>query len=268
MQPSCPKFDYVFNPMIKACEDDNYKVVKFLIKYNNNINTIETDNTPFHIMCSKEYTRKRLKIIKLMLNNEANLNDIPNKYGYYPLHLACLKNNISLVKLLIIYGSDVNIESVNLKITPLYIAAKINSKIMKVLLQNKASVYTKNINGDFVFESSIFNIKSMHLLLKHDMYLNYNDDFLLHRVIIHYYKNYFNNKNKKNYISAIMLLLDIGADEHLKNTDNESAYELALRLNNNIDLEWLLTLFDNYRKSIMYITKRYINNKLHVKKNN
>ena len=129
-------------------------------------------NTPLHIACYK----KSLNIIKLLLGSKCSTN-IPNKKretaqdiplsedGDHLLHIACQWGDVNIMKHLIIEeNSDINLRNYSWN-TPLHIACyKKSLHIIKLLLERKCSTNIPNKKGETA----------------HDIPLNEDGDCLLH----------------------------------------------------------------------------------------
>ena len=88
-----------------------------------------------------------IEIVELLLKNGANVNDSHNS-GMTTLMYAIKLKNARIVKLLV--DNKVNINQVTVKngVTPLIYAVKLGEEeIIDILLKNKADVYAIDING-------------------------------------------------------------------------------------------------------------------------
>ena len=71
-----------------------------------------------------------------------------NNSGRTPLHLACERDDLELVKMLVKAGADVNARDNNGDIS-LHLACKTNDlKLVQVLIEKGSDVNRKNNNGD------------------------------------------------------------------------------------------------------------------------
>nr|CAG4709126.1 unnamed protein product [Naegleria fowleri] len=83
----------------------------------------------------------QVEAAKLLLKHGANVNAQDQNNGWTALHLACKKNSVEMVKLLVENKAELNITTRDeLKQTPLHLAAHLSSlEIVKCLLDNGAN---------------------------------------------------------------------------------------------------------------------------------
>ncbi len=126
-----------------------------------------------------------------MLKNGANPNSYDLTSKLSPLHVASENNNVSIVKLLIKYGADVNIYANTLYLnTPLHIAAlNDSSEVVTILLENGANI---NIYNDYTIGKTPLHLAVMN-----------------------------------NSINSIKILLDKGADTNIKDNEGNTPIDLA-----------------------------------------
>ncbi|XP_053593933.1 ankyrin-2-like [Microplitis demolitor] len=150
------------------------------------------------------------KIIKLLIKNGAHLESVsngPTKYGYTPLHLACLNNKIECVKVLLKYGASVTPKSVNAH-HPIHTAVFKNYvEIAALLLNHGADVNLR-------FDNTFFYNEWDESIYWKDMDLT-----LLHCSIA------------RKYEEMTALLLEHGADIHLKTRSNKTSLMHAVEAN-------------------------------------
>ena len=125
---------------------------------------------------SSYYGREKMtqNLIKLF-NPSAELINGETKEGYTPLHLACLKGHINVIKILLFSKDiDVNIKSEK-EGTPLHIACeKNNMQIVSILVSYKADLNIRNSKEKLPIElTTDENIKK---ILKKAMLYNKEDD--------------------------------------------------------------------------------------------
>lgn len=89
-------------PLYWACKNNNFELVKILIKYGakKSINTIN---------CSPllaAYENENKQIMKYLLENGADINQKVDKDGYSIIRYACIDQNIRMVKFIIENGCD------------------------------------------------------------------------------------------------------------------------------------------------------------------
>lgn len=101
-------------------------------------------NTPLHVCCQNG----NLTLIKLLVSKGAEIN-LENQFGNTPVHAACLKGDLACVSFLLDNGSTV--DSVNhLKSTPLHFACyndKQNLELVKYLMSRGASITAEDSEG-------------------------------------------------------------------------------------------------------------------------
>ena len=79
------------------------KSIKLLIKNGVSLNRVDIDGTPLHDACQKS----AIPVIKVLIEAGANIN-AHNRSGNTPLHIAVNANNIEALKLLAKAGVDLN----------------------------------------------------------------------------------------------------------------------------------------------------------------
>jgi len=137
-----------------AAYNGNTAVVRLLCQeygVNVNCNTSETvevlankGKTPLEWAARKGHT----EVIKVLLNNKADVNVSRPTDGVTPLYIAAQNGHTEVVKLLLANKVDVN-ASMNEGATPLYIAAQNgHTEVVKLLLANKADVNASRANGE------------------------------------------------------------------------------------------------------------------------
>ena len=164
--------------------------VQNIINKKNNWNAL-------HYSCY--YGQKEITAFLLTYNYRNNsIHDLINsltKENYTPLHIACYKCKAYIVKILLLYFKDIEINLINNKgETPLHIACKKNSmKIVSMLIASKANLFIKDKNNKKPIELTTDNnikkllVKSMVKSpnFKNEDLNNINIDISLYK------KNYF-----------------------------------------------------------------------------
>ena len=138
-----PKGNNMITPLLSAITIQNLDISEILIKGGFNINdTTDINFSPLHF--ASYYNLP--KIVKLLLEKNANLHLKTKKEGEIPLHLACRKGNFEIVKLLLKdhYYID-QIKSDNK--TSLHLASMTSSLCTQILIKNNASIILKDNNG-------------------------------------------------------------------------------------------------------------------------
>ena len=123
------RFD--LSPLHHACKEHLVEHVRELIKRGADTNIDLRDGMPLHMATSME-------IVKLLLDNGARVNNA-SKCGYSPLHSACGRDNLGIVKEMLDRGADLNAGTAVSRATPLHRAcANGNLDIVKELLDRGA----------------------------------------------------------------------------------------------------------------------------------
>ncbi|CAC5366874.1 unnamed protein product [Mytilus coruscus] len=122
------------SPLFVACQENHVEIAKLLLDNNADTNKcMDAESTLDFITCQTQH--KETDKIKL-----DKLKDKCKDNGASPLFIACLNNNIEIVKLLLDNMTDIN-KCIGDGMTPLYIACSCNRiEIVKMLLYNKADV--------------------------------------------------------------------------------------------------------------------------------
>lgn len=125
-------------------------------------------------------------LINLFINNK-NINiNIKNEYGQTPLHTACNRGKLNIVKKLIKFGANINaIDNDNNNV--LSILSNNKYEIIKILLDNKFNIDTIDKNGNTLLLNAI----------------DYKDDTLI-KLLSNYNPNlHIRNKNNKSVFEFI-----------------------------------------------------------------
>ncbi|NWI63121.1 ANK1 protein, partial [Todus mexicanus] len=94
--------------------------------------------TPLHIACKKNHIR----VMELLLKTGASI-DAVTESGLTPLHVAAFMGHLPIVKTLLQRGASPNVSNVKVE-TPLHMAARAgHTDVAKYLLQNKAKANAK-----------------------------------------------------------------------------------------------------------------------------
>ena len=130
-------------PLHAASEENHVSIVECLIAARAHLNVQEnTGRTPLLIACAEQH----LDVVRTLLKAEADP-DIPiQSEGVTALYVAFLNNDIPLLKLLIRYNADPNIQDPN-GMTVLHEASACGNLAMATLLL-KAGAYTHLFSGD------------------------------------------------------------------------------------------------------------------------
>ncbi|CAC5356321.1 unnamed protein product [Mytilus coruscus] len=117
-------------PLHLACSKGNAAVAKILIKFNAEVNQMDTNKiTPFMLACSSDTCINK-----------------PNGKGYTPFYLAISSGQHEIAKTIIKYGADPNYQNDD-GLTPLHIACETNKfEIVKTLLEQYQVEFNKEDN--------------------------------------------------------------------------------------------------------------------------
>ena len=108
--------------LIQAASEGDCSDVQALLERGVNANAKTSHGwTPLHKAC----WRRRLAVIKLLIEKGADVN-VKAKNGETPLHEACLDGSLDVVKILIENGADPNSKDVQNGETPLHWASERN----------------------------------------------------------------------------------------------------------------------------------------------
>ena len=87
------------------------------------------------------------KVKRLISDPKVDIN-AKNKDGYKPLHRAVIQNDLEMIRLLIENGADVNSKEDKYGATPLIVAAQLDHpEIAKLLIENGADINVKDYKG-------------------------------------------------------------------------------------------------------------------------
>lgn len=160
------KKDYC-SPLHFAVICNNLKIAELLISKGAYINSWNKNReTPLYTACAMA----KIDMIKLLLNNKAEINKRMSLSGWTPLMIAIIKKKcLKCVKLLVEKGADVNFSD-NLNASPLFWAAYSKSpEIVQFLISKNVNV---NQITTYSNETALYvatekeNIKIVELLLK------------------------------------------------------------------------------------------------------
>ena len=159
----------------KVVQFNEYIYINDFIQENMSVLTNkETGWNALHYSCFYGREKMTQNLIKLYNPSKELINGL-TKEGYTPLHLACIKGHINVIKILLFLKDiDVNIKN-DKEGTPLHIACqKNNMQIVSILVSYKADLSIKNSKDKLPIElTKDENIKK---ILKKAMLYNKEDD--------------------------------------------------------------------------------------------
>lgn len=171
--------------------------------------------------------------VKKLIKKDANVNS-KDIFGFSALTLAC-SGDIKIVKLLIKNGANVNPDYSGL--TPLMAASSFGDiKIVKLLIQNGADINIDNEGYTALFEAvraGNYNIVYFLISLNADINsIEYSSGFSI-----------LMSASQEGYLKIVKLLIDKGANIHLRDKNNKNALDYAIKAYNQYksveDLEWI-----------------------------
>ena len=142
-------------PLHSACFHGRLKIVNLLLHHDSQKNVADIKGwTPLHL-CSQE---NNLEVVKVLIRSKPRTDvNIQAQNGSAPIHLACIKGNISVVQHLLDNKANVNIEDNNFW-TPLSIACRLGFKeIVDLLIARGANATAKIKGGRNVLHVVAFN---------------------------------------------------------------------------------------------------------------
>jgi ankyrin repeat protein len=169
-----------------------------------------------------------IELVKMLVNAGANINHY-NKHMYTPLTYAVCNHGPDLIELLINLGSDVNFKVPNedqlvgkTKFALHIAVCKKDVRIMQVLLNAGADVNRENINADDESEGTALHIVAMGGLnnLFKDIYTNARFAQLQQQFL-------------QEYLEKANILVNAGADKTIKDHKGHTAYDIAIKWENN-----------------------------------
>jgi len=163
--------------------------------HNNDYSAVDNkDRNIVHIAIEARHSA----LIPMLLGLNNALASMHTHTGAYPLHMAAMTNNLVAMQSLCEAGAKVNVTDKDYS-SPLHWAAKWGHiEAMKFLLQQGAKVNTANWDRD----------TAAHVVIKNHL-------------------SYVSNNEEKKLQAALTLLLEYGADFHIKNKRSHNVFETA-----------------------------------------
>lgn len=203
----------VYAIALEAVKNSNEQLLKeiilksnFILLKNHYKSELGTESSLLHIAVKKGNTQ----IMKLLLEHVLDkkllnviINDFDNLFKIRPLHVAIINKNYDALNMLLEYGADFSwcitqdglFPEETLMLTPLYLAVRSNSKQIVERLLELGNININEECNDFCMQET--NYYPLHLAAK--------------------------NGN----VEIIKLLLGAGAKKYLKNSNNETAADVA-----------------------------------------
>lgn len=195
------------------------EVVKLLLEHGAEINAKQQSGiTPLHYSIGEGYT----EVATLLLEHGADVN-AKQKNGITPLHIASLKGHIKALKFLLEKGAEVNAREEQ-GLTALHAAAsKGDAEAISLLIEKRADVNAKDEKGSTPLHLAAFNghIQALKLLLFFNKDVDVNAQNEDGSTPLHMVSRY--------NIEVVELLLELNADISLKNKENDTPLDIALK---------------------------------------
>ena len=135
-----------FTSLYRAVRSDSIKIVDILLKNGAKPSIDIIDTSQFYSCLHLAVLNKSNTIIKLLIDNGANIN-IKDSKSQTPLHHAVSQGSLEIVKLLIKSGADISSKTINGQ-TPLHFAVSQGSlEIVKLLIESGANISLTNNYG-------------------------------------------------------------------------------------------------------------------------
>ena len=203
---------YIFTKLIFFC----FRSIIFLLENHgadpNRINQ-HFKIAPIHYICGFDNVCFAEKVTKVFLKYKANPNLLSEEEGLTPLHIACIWGKPSLVKLLLIYGADLDIECSEGKTPDKYAATENSCQVSEVIkafvLEQRKSIEKKHIQS----------LKERNL--KHVNYNNDKDDTFIANIFHHY------ETSQKNSIASLESDENDQGEKHVETCPQTNFLELT-----------------------------------------
>ena len=133
----------------KAVKDGEVaKVKEYLEKDKSLVNAIDSSNGINETALGIVTFAGNKELTELLIKNGANVN-FQDAFGVAPIHGAARTNKLDVVKVLLDNKADVNLPTTTGKETPLHYAARFNNPdIVKFLIEKGAKKDTKDVSGN------------------------------------------------------------------------------------------------------------------------
>ena len=179
------------SPLISAVINHNTEMVKLLLEYDADPNLSDTQNwTPIMIAIANNENKlnnipqDNMEMIKLLIENKADINQV-NDNGYTPMIISAMNGEMNIMRLLVDNGASVNDkdkEDITVFAHGLMFAGR-NSKSEECNLKNEMIDFLIE-NGADIHRSNINN-QSALFLAAHNGYLDMVKYCVEHKMNIH-----------------------------------------------------------------------------------
>lgn len=227
----------------------NLKDIQYIIEQKADINSVNNvEYSAIHYLCSRtNYSEESINILKELLSAGCKLDNITDdNYKTHPLYLACISNNVDIVKYLISIQKELSETIINILIK--LISNSSNLELIDCIL----SIDEKNITNKNTFtilkKACVKNNTELFKLLINkgiDIKLDSNEDgyYLIHTAC------------KNNNIEMVRLLIENKVDINANSLDNEKPLHIACRSASGEIVKLLLN--NNAQVNVMDYNDRY-----------
>lgn len=205
-------------PLIKAIKNHHFSTVKTLIFYNVTIN-----QPPYYGTALMQAIKiNNHKVVELLLQNGADVNQTGGLDGETPLCLAAERADAEIIKLLLAYGAIIDKPSITFGLTPLWIVSR-NGYItlVEMFISHGADVNKTSLNG----------ITPLWIAAYHG-YTKIINTLLLHKADVNLANDHGETPiwcaAQRGHRAAVELLLISGADVNKADNRNITAMQIAI----------------------------------------
>jgi ankyrin repeat protein len=140
--------------LLEATGENNLPEVRRLLSIGADVNAKDNwhDRTPLHVACEKGH----VQVVKELVEHGADV-DVKDKDGSSPLHWACAKGHLAVVNELLSRGANIEVEDIDGN-TPLHLAcANCHVAVVNELLSRGANIEAQDRYGDTPLHDASWN---------------------------------------------------------------------------------------------------------------
>ena len=221
IDPVCGPIGYT--PILKASEAGASKVVQLLIEKGANVNDklISGKVTCLHLAVKSN----RSQVVNLLVKTGANLDSKTEMTGETPLHIACQNNNPEIAEILMLNGAELNSPTA-WGVTPLQLVIcnpKSNSlMILKLLIEYGANLEALSNGGLTALLLAVYLGQNEMAKVLLDKGANMNFVSLDGHTPLHC-------SATKSDLESTKMLIEYGAEANARNHQGNNALEFALQ---------------------------------------